>query len=218
MFPDILNFNQLEELMNHKKQSIDAMSSNKITLQSYELSVNEYTTRTAAEVSGNFKAWIDTTLGFLPLNARIIEIGSAFGRDARYMESLGFTVERTDATQGFVTLLQQEGYPAHRFNILLDDFTSIYDLVFANAVFLHFTAEELQKVLGKINATLREKGILAFSVKKGEGEEWTTAKVGQPRYFCYWSTDKIKRLLESTGFDEVMISEDEKFLQIIAKR
>lgn len=192
-------------------------SSNDVTIQSYELGVKEYIAGTAPEVGVNFKAWIDAILGYLSSNARILEIGSAFGRDARYIESFGHTVERTDATKGFVALLQQMGYPARRFNVLIDDFTATYDLVFANAVFLHFTPQELQKTLDKIRVSLNNQGILAFSVKKGEGEQWTTAKLGQPRYFCFWTSDKIQSLLKLTGFELVSISEDEKFLQIVAK-
>ncbi len=75
---------------------------NNITLQSYEQGVSEYISGTAAETNGSIKAWIDNFLDLLPLNAHIIEIGSAFGRDAQYIESCGFSVKRTDATIGFV--------------------------------------------------------------------------------------------------------------------
>lgn len=194
------------------------VSANTVTIQSYESSIQEYTSGTSAVVSGNFKVWIDTLLQNVNRGAEIIEIGSAFGRDAAYIESQGFKVERTDATEGFVHLLHQAGHLAHLFNVVIDDFTKKYDLIFANAVFLHFTPQELQSVLLKAYDALKDNGILAFSVKKGEGEEWTTAKLGQPRYFCYWDMDKMKSLLSSVGFDEVTILEDDKWLQIIAKR
>ncbi len=126
-------------------------------------------------------------------------------------------MERTDAADGFVTLLQESGYSARRFNILTDDFHSTYDLVFANCVFLHFSPQELKKVLNKIQTCLKDKGILSFSLKKGEGEEWTTVKIGQPRYFCYWNLDAIQQLLESTGFVIVTSAEDDQFLRIIAR-
>lgn len=205
--------------MNQNILDRENLSANDITLHSYESCINEYVANTPNEIiSGDWKDWLDRTLSLLDPNAHIIEIGSGFGRDAQYIENRGFTVERTDAAAGFVNLLQQNGHSAHLFNILVDDFTSTYDLVFANAVFLHFTPQELQGVLAKINASLKDQGVLAFSLKKGEGEEWTTVKLGQPRYFCYWSRDRIQRLLESNGFAVVSISEDEKFLQIIAKR
>lgn len=196
---------------------VDNLPSNSLTLQSYELRIQEYINGTAAEVSGNFKDWIDATLTYLPVNAEIIEIGSGFGRDANYIESSGFKVQRTDATEAFVIFLQSQGHFAHRFNILTEAFPGQYDLIFANAVFLHFTPQEIEKAFSKIHAALRERGILAFSVKKGEGEEWTNAKLGQPRYFCYWTQDRLVSLLKKSNFEVVRIFEDEIFLQIIAK-
>lgn len=191
------------------------MLSNNLTIQSYELGASEYVAGTAAQVSDSIKAWIEAILTHLDSNARILEIGSAFGRDAAFIESFGFTVERTDAAEAFVSQL---GSYARKFNVLSDEFSGTYDLIFANAVFLHFTREELKSVLSKIKASLNQSGILAFSVKKGEGEEWTREKIGHPRYFCYWSLEGIQNLLEQTGFQVISISEDDKFLQIISRR
>lgn len=204
--------------LNPLYEQVEKVSSNRMTLQSYELGAQQYIDHTTAQVSDGFKDWIDATLAYLPPNAAIIEIGSAFGRDANYIESFGFQVERTDATAAFVAFLQQGGYSACLFNILIDDFSKPYDLVFANAVFLHFTPQELEKTLGKIQAALKTDGILSFSVKKGEGEEWTDAKLGHPRYFCYWNREKIVSLLQKAGVRVIFVSEDEKYLQIITKK
>ncbi len=140
------------------------ISHNDKTLNSYELGINEYINGTAPETSGHIKSWINDFLKLLPTNPSIVEIGSAFGRDAQYIESCGFSVERTDATLGFVTFLNNKGYPAYSFNILKDHFSSSYDLIFANAVFLHFTPEELEGVLKKVHASLNVNGILAFTI------------------------------------------------------
>lgn len=194
------------------------MIQNRTTLESYELGVNAYIEGTPGETTGSIKEWIDYFLTLVSLNARIIEIGSAHGRDALYIESRGYLVERTDATSGFVNLLKGKGHSAREFNILTDDFNSKYDAIFANAVFLHFTPDELKGVLKKVHLSLTENGILAFSLKCGEGEEWTNEKVGNPRYFCYWKKGTIQTLLETHNFEIVQISEDEKWLKITAKR
>lgn len=41
---------------------------------------------------------------------RKLEIGSAFGRDAGYLERKGHSVECTDATQAFVDLLNKANF------------------------------------------------------------------------------------------------------------
>jgi len=196
----------------------ESSMSNQITLDSYELGVEPYVANTAAEVSGLFKEWIDKTLSLVAKKATILEIGSGFGRDARYIESKGYSVERTDATKGFIELLEKQGVPARHFNVLTHDFTAFYDLIYANAVFLHFTQAELETVLEKIAASLSDNGLLAFSVKPGIGEEWTSVKIGHPRYFCYWQKEPLSALLQSKGFDLVDIFEDETFLRLIAKK
>jgi len=54
-------------------------------------------------------------------------------------------------------------------------------------------------------------------VKHGEGEEWSTSKVGQPRYFCYWSAETISPVLHAAGFDLIATFRDAKFLCLIAR-
>lgn len=198
-------------------EEVRLVFSNEVTLDSYNKRVQEYILGTPAVVSGSFKEWIDVILSCLSRDSKILEVGSGFGRDADYIESFGFKVERTDATESFVTFLREQGRFARRFNILTDPFEDQYDLIFANAVFLHFTPVELEIVLQKIHSSLKNNGILAFSVKKGEGEEWTSEKLGEPRYFCYWDRDRMIFLLKKVGLEIVHIHEDERYLQVIVK-
>jgi hypothetical protein len=191
---------------------------NKITLESYNLNVDAYIAGTPAQVSGGFKTWIDATVALMHSDARIIEIGSGCGRDAAYIESQGFTVERTDAAQGFVTLLQEQGYNVRSFNILTDDFVASYDLVYAAGVFLHFTPAEFTHALIKIHGSLTLSGIISFSVKEGVGEEWDTRKLGSPRYFCYWTQQSIAELLCKTGFEILALYEADSFICVIARK
>jgi 2-polyprenyl-3-methyl-5-hydroxy-6-metoxy-1,4-benzoquinol methylase len=143
------------------------MSENQKTLQAYESGVDNYINATAHNTSGVVKSWIDAILTLLSPTASILEIGSAFGRDAKYIESQGFIVQRTDAAKSFLEYLHNFGYAAYHFNILTDPFTAHYDLIFANAVLLHFTPDELKSILQKIHMHLRPNGLLAFSMKVG---------------------------------------------------
>lgn len=73
---------------------IDKMSdSNHITLQSYEENIEEYIKQTPHKLSNDVKKWISDTINGLLLEARILEIGSGFGRDADYIEEQGYKVE-----------------------------------------------------------------------------------------------------------------------------
>jgi SAM-dependent methyltransferase len=192
---------------------------NSATLDTYNAAATAYIDNTPAEVSGEVKKWIDKTLAMVDKSGKIIEIGSAFGRDADYIESKGYTVERTDGAQSFVDILVQKGHSATRFDILNDAFSKKYDLVFANAVLLHFPPEEFRNILKKVKEALTSQGVLAFSmkVKVDRDEEWTNEKVGAPRYFRYWTLDNLKEELRNAGFTHVDIAQDRQFLQVIAK-
>lgn len=181
--------------------------SNARTLLSYDERVEAYVDGTSQEVSGPAKDWLDLALQGLPQGARLLELGSAFGRDAAYIQSLGYSLDCTDAVPGFVELLTQRGFPARLVNLLTDDVTGPYDLIVANAVLLHFNHEEVSRVLGKIRAALGPGGRFAFSLKAGQGEGWSSEKIGAPRYFCYWMPEALEPFLKAAGFSSWSISQ-----------
>jgi hypothetical protein len=73
-------------------------------------------------------------------------------------------------------------------------------------VLLHFTRDEAKIVIQKAYAALLAGGRFAFSLKQGDGEEWSDAKLGSPRYFCYWTRDAIQPVLEDAGFTNIHIA------------
>ncbi len=184
-----------------------AGATNSETLQSYEARVQEYIDGTSQTVAGAAKDWMDAALADLSPGAKIVELGSAFGRDAAYIVSKGFEVECTDAVAGFVSQLQAKGFNARHYNALTDNLGYEYDLIFANAVLLHFNKAEFTSVLKKLFHSLKKGCRLAFSLKRGEGEAWSAAKIGAPRFFCYWEQVELKPLLGDTGFIRWTIGE-----------
>lgn len=195
-------------------------TSNEETLGVYERNADKYVTGTPEKVSDEFKAWIDTALGMLPPGSTIFEIGSAFGRDAVYFESQGYNVQRTDAAKAFVELLGSHGHDARQFNALTDEWPSGFDMIFANAVFLHFDEQEFGLAVRKAFEALEAGGIFVLSVKEGKGEGWSSQKMGEPRYFKYWLPGPLQAALEAVGFQVVTLDEadDKKWLHAIVKK
>lgn len=142
----------------------------------------------------------------------VLEIGSAHGRDAAFVESLGRTVRRTDATRAFVAMLREQGHEADRLDVLTDPLTGPthgpYAAVLADAVFLHLSEQQLVHVLAKVRGSLVAGGLLAFTVKVGEGTEWSDHKLGLPRFFQYWQADPLRRTVEAAGFSPVEVVVD----------
>lgn len=197
---------------------------NRTTLSSYDNNIDEYISNTPHKVDGDIEEWILETLKRLPTNSKILEIGSGFSRDADYIESLGYSVERTDASKGFVDYMRSKGKDAGLLDVLKDSISGSYDLIFADAVFLHFTKGEIKTVFSKCNNSLNQNGILSFSLKEGSGEEWSTEKLSNPRFFRYWEKDELARELSLYGFTIISAELKEapqdspKWLHIIAQK
>ena len=178
----------------------DRANSNARTLAAYESRIEAYIDGTPQVVAGASKDWIDAALAGLLPDAKLLELGSAFGRDAAYITSKGYSIECTDAAESFVSFLRDRGFQARPFNAITDELADEYDLILASAVMLHFTRQELALVLRKLCGSLARSGRLAFSLKRGEGEAWSTEKLGTPRYFCYWEMEALEPVLDAAGF------------------
>ena|SRR5665811_757463 len=196
--------------------------SNDTTLKSYEANVRKYVEGTPSDISSDVKDWIDRALSYAPQGSTVLELGSGFGRDATYIENKGYKVVRTDAAKAFVKLMQSRGHQARVLNAITDDYSGLYTMVYANAVLLHFKPAETKQVLAKVYKSLEPNGIVAFTVKEGEGESWTEEKLNAPRYFCYWQENDLRQIVKEAGFTIIELTKgstrNAQWLQVIAKK
>ena len=72
----------------------------------------------------------------LPDHARIFEIGSADGDNAKYLESLGYDVTASDVATDFLDTLKGRDLAPIKFNVLTDDFPQTYHGIFCWRVFV----------------------------------------------------------------------------------
>src|SRR5258708_2086296 len=150
------------------------MNSNERTLQTYQDKFDNYVGMTTQETSGHQQVWIEHLLTMIDKNDSILEIGSAFGRDAQFIINAGYTnVMVTDAFDAALEELRKRDFDkVQKLNVLTDEPEGMYSLIIAAAVFLHFSEDELKTVLANLHEHINNDGILAFSVKQGDGEEW----------------------------------------------
>jgi SAM-dependent methyltransferase len=174
-------------------------------------------------VVDDVKAWIDRSLDQIAKEGTILELGSGFGRDANFIESNGFKVIRSEAVHGVVDFMQRNGQNAKLLNAITDDLGGPYDMVFADAVLLHFTRADTEQVLKKICNALKTKGILSFRLKQGDGSGWEGGSFGSPRFFQYWQPNELEDLLGKTGFIVPSLDEGHSkfnkfnWLQVVAR-
>jgi len=195
---------------------------NETTIQTYKDGLDKYRERTETEVRGEFKEWMDTFAGSLPEGGKILELGSATGRDARYFASKGFQVVCTDVVPQALEELASEGFETAEFDFRNEpkqEWLRAFDGFFANAVLLHAPQDVFERAVANIAKVLKQNGVAAFSLKTGEGEEITEEKMDAPRYFKYHSEGEVRELLSTLPFEIVAISltGDAKWLHVIVK-
>lgn len=181
------------------------MTNNDQTLQSYDENVEAYIEGTPADITGDVKRLVDHGLDNLSKNVRVFEIGSAFGRGVKYIESKGFKVAPSDASRGFVQYMRSKGMAAQEFNLITDSFDDTYDIIYADAVLLHLNRHEAVESIKKIYKALNPSGRFVFSLKRGKGEVVSEDKIGAPRYFCLWEQGDIEHVLTDVGFKDIWV-------------
>jgi SAM-dependent methyltransferase len=178
-----------------------ASSANDETLAAYEHNLAAYIAKSPKSATPVIRDWLGSVLAYINTDARILEVGSGTGRDADYIESRGYVVERSDAAMAFIEYLQAQGHSVRRINLLTDSLGGPYELILADAVFLHFDAVEFAHILRKCREALGPSGYLAFTLKEGDGEAWSSDKLDEPRYFHYWRIPEVAKLLDETGYE-----------------
>ena len=198
------------------------ISNSDLTIQTYRENFDKYVARTGTEPRGEFKELLDMFASYLPKLGSIFEIGSASGRDARYLASSNFNVTCTDVIPQALQQLSEQGFKTAEYDFRDDpkpEWIGSFDGVFANAALLHASQDIFENALKNVTLMLMPRGVFAFSLKVGEGEEITTEKMDAPRYFNYHSESEIRGILTSLSFEIISLSyaEQGKWLHVIVR-
>ena len=174
-----------------------------ITLRSYETAAQRYADKTA-EPSPALCAFLDLFADAVGLG-RVLEVGSGPGMDAEYLERRGLNVSRTDATPAFVEMMRAAGHEARLLDIRTSDLGGPWGAVLAQAVLLHLDRAQLADALQRIRQAVTDGGVLAFTVKEGDGDAWSEAKLDLPRHFTYWREGPLRDVLAQTRWAVISI-------------
>jgi len=200
----------------------------RVTVASYDAYAEAY--RAGTDGMGEvMQPQVDGFAARLPAGARVLEVGSGAGRDARALEAAGLSVRRTDITPAFVRMLRADGFDADVLDPLTSDLAdptrdTSYDGVWASASLLHVRREDLPLVMSRLAAATRPDGVLQLDLKEGDGARFSThGHVGAPRHFTYWREGPLRSLLEAAGWRvEAMAHGDgvrgDRWLQVEARR
>ncbi len=187
-----------------------AIDGNRRALAWYEENYDYYASLIDREPSNEREAALRQLVEHVPRDGVILELGSATGRDADFVESLGPKVRRTDITRGFIDLQAKRGKQVDRLDLLTDDYGGPYDGVLAMCVLLHVAPEATDAVLVAIAEALKPAGVFLVSVRE-VGDERATA----------WSRDAFADRLERAGLHVVWDARDfdgDRWIEFLAQK
>ena len=147
---------------------------------------------------------IKANFSSLPKNAKVFEIGSGDGTNAKFIENLGFDVTASDVADDFIKATQSQGLKTINFNALEDDFPEKYYAIFCWRVFVHFTKEDAQKIIQKAYDALENNGIFIFNAMNRETKnidsEWldfdNEYHLGAERYYNYFTKTDLDDIIQ----------------------
>ena len=151
---------------------------------------------------------ITSNFSSLPEHAKVFEIGSGDGLNAKFIQSLGFDVTASDTADEFIKATQDQGLKTIKFNALKDSFSEKYSAVFCWRVFVHFTKEDALNIIQKVYDTLEDNGIFIFNAMnreiKNTDNEWVDFEgeyhMGAERYYDYFSQSDLDNIIQETNF------------------
>jgi SAM-dependent methyltransferase len=151
---------------------------------------------------------LDEFLKMLEPDAKILDAGCAYGRDAQYIFSKGYhTVQGIDLSAPFIERARHL-VPEVEFAVrdvrdtgFLD---ASFDGIWSNATLLHLNDEDISRALKEFYRILKPNGILAVSFKKGEGTQQLVDNFSSKseRFFNFKTHETFLELLEAAGFQE----------------
>lgn len=153
--------------------------------------------------------------------AHVLELGSGPGRDADYLESAGLRVQRSDVTPAFVDRLRALGHSVRQLDLLTGELGGPWDGIWANAVLLHLSEQELYQACSRMFEATRPGAILGFTVKEGDGENFDNVRIGAPRFFHYWRAEPLRELVSRCGWSVLEVRARagvEDWLLVLARR
>jgi SAM-dependent methyltransferase len=174
-----------------------------LTLAAYRAAAEEYvagSSRPGEDLRAHLDRFADLVGG-----GPVLEVGTGPGWDADHLQERGVLVLRSDGAPEFVQRARDAGHEARVIDVRHDALGGPYRGVLADAVLLHLPADQFEGVLRRLADAVEPGGFLGLTLKEGDGHEWTTEKIEQPRFFQYWREPALRTALAVTGWEVIRL-------------
>lgn len=110
--------------------------------------------------------------------------------------------------EDFINSIKSKGVKTIKFNILENEFKEKYSAIFCWRVFVHFTKNDVLKVLKKVYDILEKDGLFIFNAINREtrkvDEEWVDFPneyhMGAERYYKYFREEELNEIITKIGY------------------
>jgi SAM-dependent methyltransferase len=170
------------------------------TLAHYDESAEDFWRGTRDhDVSQNVAALLRHLRGQAPFT--ILDLGCGPGRDLKTFRDLGHEAIGLEGAPQLAAMARAwSGCEVWQQSLFaLDLPPARFDGVFANAVLFHVPSDELARVLGALQATLKPGGVLFSSNPRGENQEGWSGR----RFGAYHDLEAWRAFLSGAGFVEL---------------
>ncbi len=163
-------------------------------------------------------------LKYLPLGAKILDLGCGSGRDTKYFLQKGYDVVAVDGSIEMVKL-STEFTGKQTLHLTFDEinFNEEFDGVWACASLLHVPRNKIDSIFKKIYLALKKSGVFYPSYKYGNKEE-----IRNGRFFNNYDKKSFNELLKNhpyfsilemkITFDVRKGRENEKWLNVVLRK
>ncbi len=163
-------------------------------------------------------------LKYLPLGAKILDLGCGSGRDTKYFLQKGYDVVAVDGSIEMVKL-STEFTGKQTLHLTFDEinFNEEFDGVWACASLLHVPRNKIDSIFKKIYLALKKSGVFYSSYKYGNKEE-----IRNGRFFNNYDKKSFNELLKNhpyfsilemkITFDVRKGRENEKWLNVVLRK
>lgn len=188
---------------NNNQTNEEALANNNRTIQSYEACALQYAASVSNDPSQPIKEVVQRLVEIAGKGGTILEVGSGPGWDADFIESLGLTVRRTDATEAFRKFQSNRGKKIESLNILTDQFGGVYDGIMALYVLQHIDRSQVPLVLHKVAEAMRLGGAFLVCLLEGENELWEQGDVSGDYHIVFWKEADFIDALNTAGLEVI---------------
>ena len=181
------------------------MSADQKTLDVYDRYISDYEKLISKELKDTN---LDIFMKMIKRDGKVLDLGCGTGTASLELLKNGFAPFPIDASLE-MTKVAEALLEIKPRQISFDEIDEheFYDAIWANFSLLHVKKNKFGEILKRLFFALKERGILFFSLKRGEGE----SRDDLGRFYSYYEKTEVEKILEKASFRTKKYSEGASF-------